>query len=85
MAKHARVDRDVIMGGPMNQPGRETSAGAQDSSEKEPRASSWDCGASGIKSRTLLVRLPSIPNNSVLSWIKRICQRSPKSQSGISN
>src|SRR5438093_10106178 len=33
------------------------------------------------KSRTLLVRLPSIPNNSVLSWIKRVCQRSPKSQS----
>src|SRR5437773_6224259 len=37
MAKHARVDRDVIMGGPMNQ-GKETSAGAQDSSEKEPQS-----------------------------------------------
>src|SRR2546426_5211990 len=36
MAKHARVDRDVIMGGPMNQ-GKETSAGTQDSSEKEPQ------------------------------------------------
>ena len=38
MAKHARVDHDVIMGGPMNQPGKETSAGAQDSSEKEPQS-----------------------------------------------
>src|SRR6266404_4971894 len=38
MVKHGRVDRDVTMGGPMNQLGKETSAGTQDSSEKEPQS-----------------------------------------------
>ena len=38
MVKHRRVDRDIIMGGPMNQPGEETSVGAPDSSEKEPQS-----------------------------------------------
>jgi len=38
MVKHGRVDRDITMGGPMNQLGKETSAGTQDSSEKEPQS-----------------------------------------------
>ena len=38
MVKHGRVDRHVTMGGPMNQLGKETSAGTQDSSEKEPQS-----------------------------------------------
>ena len=38
MVNHRKVSRDVTIGGLMNYPGKETSAGAQNSSEKEPES-----------------------------------------------
>ena len=85
MAKHARVDRDVIMGGPMNQPGKETSAGAQDSSEKEPQ--SFVLGLWGVRYQVNDVSRSVAFYTQRLGFklTKRICQRSPESQFGISN
>src|SRR5262249_15715008 len=47
MVKHVKVDRDVTMGGPMNQSGKETSASAPNSSEREPQ--SFVLGVWGIR------------------------------------
>jgi hypothetical protein len=75
----------VVLGGSMAQTGKQSAAAVHETgaSAKEGQSFVLGYGVSDTKLRTLAGRSPSIRNNSVSSWIKRICRPSPRSQSAI--